>query len=218
MKAIDLFSGAGGLSLAAHQCGIDVIAAIELDTAASITYRANLIEQLKAPTKLINGDINEVDLPALMKELKLKSGELELLLGGPPCQGFSTHRINNAGIDDPRNQLLLKYFDFVDGLQPKAFLIENVAGLLWKRHENYLNQLLALAETHGYTIHFCGILNAKDYGVPQNRKRVFILVHVTILRLTIQHFRLMRLILRQHLKMGLNGKPRLACLKSSLQN
>lgn len=174
MKAIDLFSGAGGLSLAAHQCGIDVIAAIELDTAASITYRANLIEQLKAPTKLINGDINEVDLPALMKELKLKSGELELLLGGPPCQGFSTHRINNAGIDDPRNQLLLKYFDFVDGLQPKAFLIENVAGLLWKRHENYLNQLLALAETHGYTIHFCGILNAKDYGVPQNRKRVFI--------------------------------------------
>jgi DNA (cytosine-5)-methyltransferase 1 len=174
MKAIDLFAGAGGFSLAAHQCGIDVVAAIELDKAASITYRANLIEQLKAPTKLINGDINEVDLPTLMKELQLKSGELDLLLGGPPCQGFSTHRINNAGIDDPRNQLLLKYFDFVDGLQPKAFLIENVAGLLWKRHEDYLHQLLVLAEKHGYTIHFCGILNAKDYGVPQNRKRVFI--------------------------------------------
>lgn len=174
MKAIDLFSGAGGLSLAAHQCGIDVIAAIELDTAATVTYQRNLIERLKAPTKLINGDINAVDLPALMKELKLKAGKLDLLLGGPPCQGFSTHRINGAGINDPRNQLLLKYFDFVDGLRPKAFLIENVAGLLWKRHENYLNQLLALAETHGYTIHFCDILNAKDYGTPQNRKRVFI--------------------------------------------
>lgn len=174
MKAIDLFSGAGGLSLAAHQCGIDVIAAIELDTAATITYQRNLVERLKAPTKLINGDINAVDLPTLMTELKLKPGKLDLLLGGPPCQGFSTHRINGAGIDDPRNQLLLKYFDFVDGLRPKAFLIENVAGLLWKRHENYLNQLLALAKTHGYTIHFCDILNAKDYGVPQNRKRVFI--------------------------------------------
>ncbi|MGI2132295.1 DNA cytosine methyltransferase [Shewanella baltica] len=174
MKAIDLFSGAGGLSLAAHQCGIDVIAAIELDTAATVTYQRNLIERLQAPTKLINGDINAVDLPALMTELKLKAGKLDLLLGGPPCQGFSTHRINGAGINDPRNQLLLKYFDFVDGLRPKAFLIENVAGLLWKRHENYLNQLLALAENHGYTIHFCDILNAKDYGTPQNRKRVFI--------------------------------------------
>ena len=174
MKAIDLFSGAGGFSLAAHQCDIDVVAAIELDKAASITYQRNLIERLKAPTKLINGDINAVDLPALMKELNLESGELDLLLGGPPCQGFSTHRINNAGIDDPRNQLLLKYFDFVDGLRPKAFLIENVAGLLWKRHEEYLHKLLALAEEHGYTIHFCNILNAKDYGVPQNRKRVFI--------------------------------------------
>ncbi len=174
MKAIDLFSGAGGFSLAAHQCGIDVIAAIELDKAASITYRKNLIERLESPTKLINGDINAVDLPALMKELNLKPGELDLLLGGPPCQGFSTHRINNAGIDDPRNQLLLKYFDFVDGLRPKAFLIENVAGLLWKRHEEYLRKLLALAKEHGYTIHFCNTLNAKDYGVPQNRKRVFI--------------------------------------------
>jgi DNA (cytosine-5)-methyltransferase 1 len=73
MKAIDLFAGAGGFSLAAHQCDIDVVAAIELDKAASITYKANLIEQLKAPTKLINGDINEVDLPDLMKELKLIS-------------------------------------------------------------------------------------------------------------------------------------------------
>jgi DNA (cytosine-5)-methyltransferase 1 len=174
MKAIDLFSGAGGFSLAAHQCGIDVVAAIELDKAASTTYQSNLIERLKAPTKLINCDINEVDLPALMKELELKSGDLELLLGGPPCQGFSTHRINNAGIDDPRNQLLLKYFDFVDGLRPKAFLIENVTGLLWKRHEEYLHKLLVLAEKHGYNIHFCNFLNAKDYGVPQNRKRVFI--------------------------------------------
>lgn len=174
MQAIDLFSGAGGFSLAALQCDIDVVAAIELDNAASITYEKNLIERLKAPTKLINGDINEVDLPALMKELKLKADDLDLLLGGPPCQGFSTHRINNAGIDDPRNQLLLKYFDFVDGLRPKAFLIENVAGLLWKRHEEYLHKLLALAAEHGYTIHFCNILNAKDYGVPQNRKRVFI--------------------------------------------
>ncbi|MFT4929232.1 MAG: DNA (cytosine-5)-methyltransferase 1 [Phenylobacterium sp.] len=174
MSAIDLFAGAGGFSLAAHQLDIDVLAAIELDAAAARTYRENLIERLGQGTNLINGDILEINPGELREELGLEKGELQLILGGPPCQGFSSHRIKDAGIDDPRNKLLLRYYDFVEEFQPKAFLVENVTGLLWKRHADYLERFKALAQDNGYTIHFCNILNAKDYGVPQNRKRVFI--------------------------------------------
>ncbi len=177
LTAIDLFAGAGGFSLAALQCGFNVLAAVEFDTAAANTYKNNIVTTFgNANAKVYNTDINLInDLNLFMSEVGVKPGELDLLLGGPPCQGFSTHRINNSGVDDPRNKLILKYYEFVHALQPKMFLIENVAGLLWKRHESYLSTLKKNAEENGYTIKFCGLVNARDYGVPQNRKRVFIL-------------------------------------------
>lgn len=175
MSAIDLFAGAGGFSLAAHQAGLNVLAAIELDSAAAQTYQKNIIERLNQSTKLLNGDILKIDPFMLRQELGLKKGQLELLLGGPPCQGFSSHRIKNSGVDDPRNKLLLRYYDFVEEFQPKAFLVENVAGLFWKKHASYLEKFKQLAQDNGYIIHFCDTLNAKDYGAPQNRKRAFIL-------------------------------------------
>ena len=112
-----------------------------------------------------------------MKYRNIKQGELDLLLGGPPCQGFSTHRINNSGANDPRNKLLIRYFDFVEALRPKVFLVENVPGLLWKRHKSHLNKFMKLAKQHNYKVigNMPLIINAKDYGVPQNRKRAFIL-------------------------------------------
>lgn len=175
MSAIDLFAGAGGFSLAAHQAGLDVLAAIELDASAAQTYQKNIIERLEQKTKLLNGDILKIDPSELRKELGLKKGELQLILGGPPCQGFSSHRINDAGVDDPRNQLLLRYYDFVEEFQPQAFLVENVAGLFWKKHASYLERFKQLAQDNGYHLHFCDTLNGKDYGTPQNRKRAFIL-------------------------------------------
>lgn len=175
MKALDLFAGAGGFSLSAHNIGsLDVVAAIEFDKAAAQTYKNNLIERLKHKTEFFQEDILLVSPLALRKKLKLKKKELTLILGGPPCQGFSSHRINDAGVDDPRNKLLLRYFDFVCEFKPKAFLVENVSGLLWKRHEKHLNKFKYLAAKNGYQLVHCGILNARDYGVPQNRKRVFI--------------------------------------------
>ncbi|EHK2863129.1 DNA cytosine methyltransferase [Vibrio parahaemolyticus] len=179
VKAIDLFAGAGGFTCAAHDAEVEVIAAIEFDQAASNTYRKNFIERENRNIDLragpIDGDINNVDPRELRTSLKLKCRELDLILGGPPCQGFSTHRIKNAGVNDPRNQLLLRYFEFVNEFKPKAFLVENVAGLLWKRHKDFFERFISLAESAGYVIKFKSILNAKDYGVPQNRKRVFIL-------------------------------------------
>lgn len=175
MSAIDLFAGAGGFSLAAHQAGLNILAAIELDKSAALTYRENIINRLNQETHLINGDILEFSPSTLRSELGLEPGELTLMLGGPPCQGFSSHRINDAGVDDPRNKLLLRYYDFVEEFKPKAFLVENVSGLFWKRHASFLNSFKQLAEDNGYIIHFCDTLNAKDYGVPQTRKRAFIL-------------------------------------------
>lgn len=177
LKAIDLFAGAGGFSLAAYRTGIDVQAAIELDKQASEAYYLNLVESYGARTQVFSQDINEVDIDSLMRFQGIKSGELDLILGGPPCQGFSTHRINDAGKDDPRNNLLIRYFDFVKKFRPKVFLVENVPGLLWARHAQYLNKFFTLTHEHGYRV--IGdkpfILNARDYGVPQNRKRAFIL-------------------------------------------
>lgn len=175
MRAIDLFAGAGGFSLAAYQVGIEVLAAIELDSSAARTYQENLIDRLEQDIHLISGDILKILPSDLRSDLGLVAGELDLILGGPPCQGFSSHRIKDAGVDDPRNKLLLRYYDFVEEFQPKAFLVENVAGLFWKKHSRYLERFQQLAEENGYHIHFCGTLNAKDYGVPQNRKRAFIL-------------------------------------------
>ncbi|OBU33927.1 DNA cytosine methyltransferase [Photobacterium phosphoreum] len=175
MSAIDLFAGAGGFSLAAHQAGLSVLAAIELDESAAQTYQENIVERLKQKTKLLNGDILKINPSKLRQELGLKKGQLRLILGGPPCQGFSSHRIKDAGVDDPRNKLLLRYYDFVEEFQPKAFLVENVAGLFWKKHASYLERFKLLAEENGYIIHFCDTLNGKDYGTPQNRKRAFIL-------------------------------------------
>jgi DNA (cytosine-5)-methyltransferase 1 len=174
-KAIDLFSGAGGFSLAAHNLGVNILAAVEYDSNACETYRINLVEERNQNTHIINKDILQISPLDLLSSLALDKGELDILIGGPPCQGFSSHRINDAGIDDPRNKLLLRYFDFVKVLQPKVFLIENVPGLLWKRHELYLQKLKNLSKRNSYKILGPIKINAKDFGVPQNRNRVFIL-------------------------------------------
>lgn len=171
---VDLFAGAGGFSLAAHNCGFDVVGAIEFDELASETYKHNIVNKLNNRTKLVSQDILKIDAGEFKSDLGLAKGELDLLVGGPPCQGFSTHRIKNQGVADPRNQLLLRYFDFVKELNPKFFLVENVPGLLWPRHQLYLQKFKKLAKDAGYLIHGPTRINAKDYGVPQNRERVFI--------------------------------------------
>ncbi|MES9857280.1 MAG: DNA cytosine methyltransferase [Sedimenticola sp.] len=172
--AVDLFSGAGGFSLSARNVGIGVLAAVEFDKHASNTYRKNLIEKTNALTKLFE-DIRAFEPEEMMAEVGLHPGDCDVLLGGPPCQGFSTHRINDAGVDDVRNQLLIRYFEFVASLRPKVFLVENVPGLLWKRHEKYLKEFYKLARSIGYRVSEPEALNARDFGVPQNRKRIFIL-------------------------------------------
>jgi DNA (cytosine-5)-methyltransferase 1 len=176
LTGVDLFAGAGGFSLAAKKVGIRIKAAVEMNAHACSTYRRNLIKHKHKRNKtiLFENDINDIDFKRMMKMSGLREQECDVLLGGPPCQGFSTHRINGEGVDDPRNSLLLRYFEFVDELRPKIFLVENVPGLLWKRHAKYLKKFLSQAKKIGYKTYGPTILNAQDFGVPQNRKRVFI--------------------------------------------
>lgn len=175
IKAIDLFSGAGGFSLAALQLGVEILAAIEMDKEACNTYSENLIRKQKNNIKLLNKDIMAISPDELMSGLRLKERELDLIIGGPPCQGFSSHRIKDAGVNDPRNELLIRYYDFVKVFKPKLFLVENVPGLLWEKHKDYLDKFKQLAQNNGYRIAGPLKLNAKDFGVPQSRCRVFIL-------------------------------------------
>lgn len=178
LTAVDLFAGAGGFSLAAEKAKLKVLAAIEFDKWAQATYRANFIEgRTEADKHRLYGDIWDIDPADLLTDVGLEQGELSVLIGGPPCQGFSSHRLKDSGVNDPRNELLLRYFDFVKVLRPKIFLVENVSGMLWERHAGYVQRFKNLAKRNGYQI-VSGepqIINARDFGVPQNRKRVFLL-------------------------------------------
>jgi len=173
LNCVDLFAGAGGFSLAARNVGIRVVAAVELNPKACETYLANLIEH--CTHRLYNVDIRKLKPSVLAENHFLDGSECDLILGGPPCQGFSVHRINNSGVDDPRNELILRYFNFVRHLRPKVFLMENVPGLLWPRHKSFLDAFYRQGKKAGYRLHAPLVLDARDYGVPQRRKRVFVL-------------------------------------------
>jgi DNA (cytosine-5)-methyltransferase 1 len=173
--AIDLFAGAGGFSLSATQVGVEMLAAVEYDRDACTTYRNNIKNESCKEISVFEGDIQALNPEDVMTQTDIAPKELDLLLGGPPCQGFSTHRILGAGVDDPRNKLLLRYFDFVKAIRPKVFIVENVPGMLWKRHELYLQRFKNLTRRNGYRLLGPIKINAKDYGVPQNRIRVFMI-------------------------------------------
>ena len=173
LACVDLFAGAGGFSLAAVNVGISVIAAVEQNGNACASYRHNIIKKKK--TKLYEGDILELPPNHLLKAHFTEDNTCDMVLGGPPCQGFSVHRINNAGVGDPRNALILRYFEYVATLRPKVFLMENVPGILWPRHKDFLEAFYVQGEDSGYDVRPPIILDARDYGIPQRRKRVFIL-------------------------------------------
>jgi DNA (cytosine-5)-methyltransferase 1 len=174
LRCVDLFAGAGGFSLAAKNSSFSVVAAIEKDFHACLTYRNNLIGKSRR-TKLYEEDILKLDPQKLLAAHFSDEAPCDVVLGGPPCQGFSTHRINNSGVDDPRNKLVLRYFEYVSVLRPKVFLMENVPGILWPRHAKFLKAFYSEGKKAGYKIQKAVMLDARDYGVPQRRKRVFIL-------------------------------------------
>ena len=134
LVAADLFSGAGGLSLAAISSGFEINFALENDRHAVETFKANVRNKRRRNhIEVFDGSILDYNPQAIQQD-RFGDKACDLLLGGPPCQGFSTHRILNSGVGDPRNKLILAYFNFVSALRPRVFLMENVPGILWDRH------------------------------------------------------------------------------------
>ncbi|MDT0576711.1 DNA cytosine methyltransferase [Croceicoccus sp. F390] len=174
LRCVDLFAGAGGFSLAAQQAGFEVSLAIEHDRHAAATYRRNLVRGRRA-TRLIEADIRKLDPCLLARQTLKRRGPVHLMLGGPPCQGFSSHRLKDAGVSDQRNDLIHTYFDFVRAFEPRAFLMENVPGMLWPRHDAALARFYDEGRAAGYRMLEPIVLDARNHGVPQRRRRVFIL-------------------------------------------
>ncbi|MFJ5415354.1 DNA cytosine methyltransferase [Pectobacterium carotovorum] len=167
LSSIDLFSGGGGLSEGLKQAGFDVLAAVELNTIAADTFRAN-----NEKTVLIERDIRHVSGQEILKLIGLKKGELDLLAGCPPCQSFSslTRKYNK---DDNRNSLINEVSRLILEIEPKMIMIENVPGLMG-RGKNFLKDFILKIECMGYIVNY-SVLQVADYGVPQDRKRFVLL-------------------------------------------
>ncbi len=170
-KAIDLFCGCGGLTLGLKQAGFEVIGAIDNDSLAIETYKVNHPEVL-----VWERDIQGLTVGWVKRKLGLRKGELDLLAGCPPCQGFSTMRTLNGGyeISDERNDLIFEFLRFVKELAPKAVMMENVPGL---QKDKRFKKLCRKLDDLGYTVNH-DVLDAADYGVPQRRRRLILLAGV----------------------------------------
>ncbi len=163
LQVLDLFCGAGGLSYGFEKAGYEIVLGIDNDKVALKTFELN-----HKKSKGLNADISKID----GKQIKpyFNNGKVDIIIGGPPCQGMSLSGTRN--FDDPRNKLYLSYIRLVNELRPKAFVIENVPGLVSLFNGKIKDNILERLTSIGYNISF-EILLASDYGVPQNRKRVF---------------------------------------------
>jgi len=166
MRTIDLFAGGGGMTEGFKQAGFNSVYCNEFEKNAAETCTAN------HPLAIVSDkNILDIDIKDLRSSLKISKGDLDCLIGGPPCQGFSTYGKRNS--KDPRNQLYLNYINFLDEFRPKTFVIENVMGLLSMSEGAVLEDICGRISKLGYS-YKVNILNAVEFGVPQRRKRIFI--------------------------------------------
>ena len=165
---VDGFSGAGGLSLGLHEAGYDLLLSFDNDPKCIDTINMNR-KYFSHPA--LCEDIKNMLEGRLLDRIGLKQGELFLLAGGPPCQGFSVQRIGEDS--DSRNELVLLYGTLISEVRPMFFVMENVSGIQGKRGKAILAELIGKMESIGYHVHK-QLINAEDYGVPQRRKRIIL--------------------------------------------
>lgn len=168
--AIDLFAGCGGMSLGLEAAGFDIAAAVEFDAIHTLVHHFNFPYGAS-----ICQNISEVNSQYLLQAVESKGfqGEIDLIAGGPPCQGFS--HMGKRQLDDPRNSLVFEYLRIIKEIKPKYFLFENVPGIASGQHKKFLEELIVEFENIGYSVQRpIAILNAAHYGAPQNRKRLIL--------------------------------------------
>lgn len=172
MKVVDLFSGCGGLSVGFAAEGFQILLGADIRSVALRTFTRNFPEALA-----LNQDLRTVSPLDLLNMIRLDPGELDCLVSGPPCQGFSKNvPASQRHLDSPKNLLMLRFLDFVTLLKPKAVLIENVAEIRNAYGQAYTTEIIKTLTDLGYNV-MSGRFNAADYGVPQLRRRAFFLAN-----------------------------------------
>ena len=166
---IDLFAGAGGLSLGFEQAGFDIDAAVEIDPVHCATHEFNFPN-----SKAICASVVDLTGAEIRRRADLGKTDIDVVFGGAPCQGFSL--MGKRAMDDPRNQPVFHYVRLVGELQPKFCVFENVKGLTLGKHAQFLDELIVALGDAGYNVLLpYRVLNASDFGVPQDRRRLFLM-------------------------------------------
>ena len=163
---IDLFSGSGGFSTGFQQAGFDVVAANDFDQYAAATHQLN-----HPNTRFISGPIETISIGQFLGGSGLRRGDLDVLIGGPPCQAFSVYN-HRRGMHDERSGLFREYLRVVNGLLPRIVVIENVTGITSIEQGRAVNEIKDGLTELGYHVE-SNILKAEEYGVPQERRRIF---------------------------------------------
>ncbi len=167
--AIDLFAGVGGLSLGFEQAGFDIAASVEIDPIHCATHHYNFPNSKAICRSVVDLSGAEIRVSAGIGQI-----DIDVVCGGAPCQGFST--IGKRALGDPRNRLVFHYCRLVQELRPKYAVFENVRGLTLGEHKAFLNEIVEALSDSGYKVHLpYRVLNAAEHGVPQDRKRLFLL-------------------------------------------
>lgn len=167
---IDLFAGAGGLSLGFERAGFDVAAAVEIDPIHCAVHEFNFPE-----TVTICRSVADLDGDEIREVARIGSRDVDVVFGGAPCQGFSL--IGKRALDDPRNELVHHFVRLVLEIRPKYFVFENVKGLTVGPHKKFLDEIINAFQADGTyrVLSEYRVLNAADYGVPQDRRRLFLM-------------------------------------------
>lgn len=166
---IDLFAGAGGMSLGFEQAGFDLVAAVEIDPIHAAVHSRNFPQ-----CKTICKSVAHTSGAEIRVLADIGDREVDVVFGGAPCQGFSM--IGQRALDDPRNKLVKEFLRLVVELQPRHFVFENVKGITVGKHRAFLDELISAFQSAHYDVVFdWKVLNAANYGVPQDRRRLFLL-------------------------------------------
>lgn len=164
-NVIDLFCGAGGFSCGFNNAGYRILGGVDIDEDALETFEKNIGSgghQI---------DLSKVDSGKLLDKISVDKSDIDGIIGGPPCQGFS--QAGNRDPDDDRNRLVTNYFDMIEAIEPEFFVMENVRAITYDRNSHIIEYVTDRISDAGYNYTY-DVLNSANYGVPQSRKRIFI--------------------------------------------